>query len=648
MIPPVFRMKSGLAPLILFLLTAAIYIGCAATPALIDEADCGHAIASRELLHTGDWAVLHINGVRWLEKPPLLFWIVAASYRVLGQSTFSTRLPTAIAMILLVLLLYEFGRRWFGARAGFYAGLIMATSFGVFLNTRMTIAEALYTLAFTTCFYLFLRAWDGSLPMRPACWGAAVMMCLAVLARGLIGAIFPVAAASCFFSGDRRLATLARTSVAFKRADLYRQAIPWHVIAGSRVKGFYWFYFVNEHFLRALNRRVPMDYQPVPRLMWWAEHLIWFFPWSLFGYFALRELAPVRLWRSRVTLLRGPVASTVEAASEQACLAEPRLLLFCWAGFIMLFFTISSRLEYYSFGAWPAVAILIGVGLANAEVAKKPLASRLQGALALVGFTVSAILGALVWMSRNVQAKGDIATLLASKPQEYYQHEFSRAADLTTPAFAALRGQVITTIVVFAFGFGAAWLLRLRRHAMAATLVTALSATGLIFAAHSAMIVFEPKLSSRLLAEQIGARFSPGDRILLYGDFYGGCTVSFYTGHRLWIWNGRYYGLEFGSHYPDAPQIFLDDQQFASFWQAPKRVFLVVPEDHQEQALERLPPDSAYVFAQSGGKTVYVNHPFGPDEPTIALGRQATAKTFAGVRRFNILSSKSRSPISSR
>src|ERR1700683_1573863 len=158
-------MKRGLAPILLLLLTAGIYIGCAATPALIDEADCGHAIASRELLQTGDWAVLHINGIRWLEKPPLLFWMVAASYRVLGQSAFSTRLPIAIVMILLVLLLYEFGRRWFGERAGFYSGLIMATSFGVFLNTRAMIAEALYTLAFTIVFYLFLRAWEGSLPM---------------------------------------------------------------------------------------------------------------------------------------------------------------------------------------------------------------------------------------------------------------------------------------------------------------------------------------------------------------------------------------------------------------------------------------------------------------------------------------------------
>ncbi len=228
------------------------------------------------------------------------------------------------------------------------------------------------------------------------------------------------------------------------------------------------------------------------------------------------------------------------------------------------------------------------------------------------------MLGALLWMSRNVQVKGDIAGLLGSKPQEYYRYEFSRAADLTTQAFAALRGEAIATMVVFVLGFGAAWLLRRRQRALAATLVTALAATGLIFAAHSAMIVFEPKLSSRVLAEQIGAYLQPGDRILLYGDFYGGCTVSFYTRQKLWIWNGRYYGLAFGSNYPDAPQIFLDDQQFPAFWQVPERVFLVVPENHQEEALERLPPNSTYVFAQSGGKTVYVNHSVEPNEPTIA------------------------------
>jgi 4-amino-4-deoxy-L-arabinose transferase-like glycosyltransferase len=611
-------MKRGLAPVLLLLLTAGIYIGCAATPALVDESDCGHAIASHEMLQTGDWAVLHINGIRWLEKPPLLFWMVAATYRVLGQTTFTTRLPNAIAMILLVLLVYEFGRRWFGGRAGLYSGLIFATSFGVFLNTRSMIAEPMYALAFTAVFYLFLRAWEGSLPMRPACWTAAVITALAVLARGLIGVIFPVAGIVLFLLATggwrrwRELPWLSSTLI------FLAVAVPWHVIVGSRVKGFYWFYFINEHFLRAVNKRTSMDYQPVPRLLWWAEHLIWFFPWSVFVYFGIREWPPIRLWRNRSAALAARGSLPAAGNGEEPYRAEPRLLLFCWAGFIMLFFTISSRLEYYSFGAWPAIAMLLGAGLASAEEAKQALATGLQGALALIGLTLSAGFGALLWISRGVKVQGDIASLLGSKPEEYYRHAFSNAADLTTQAFAALRGEVIATMAVFVFGFGAAWLLRRRRRELAATLVTALAAAGLILAAHSAMIVFEPKLSSRLLADEINQHWQPGDRILLYGDFYGGCTVSFYTGQKLWIWNGRYYGLAFGSNYPDAPQIFLDDSQFPSFWQTPGRVFLVVPENHQQEALDRLPPNSTYVFAQSGGKTVYVNHAVEPGEPTIA------------------------------
>ena len=98
-------MKRGLAPLLLLLLTAGIYVGCAATPALIDEADCGHAIASRELLQTGDWAVLHINGIRWLEKPPLMIWITAAFFKLFGVSEFCARAGSALSGVAIVALL---------------------------------------------------------------------------------------------------------------------------------------------------------------------------------------------------------------------------------------------------------------------------------------------------------------------------------------------------------------------------------------------------------------------------------------------------------------------------------------------------------------------------------------------------------------
>ena len=184
--------------LLLLALTLGIYLATAAEPALVDESDCGHAIAAREVRESGDWAVLHINGIRYLDKPPLHYWIVAASYALLGESAFSTRLSLALAVTGLVWMVYVFGRRFFGEDAGFYAGLVMATSFGTFLFTRTMIPEAIYALLFTAAFYLFLRAWTGSLSPRAGYWGCAAIIGLAVLTRALIGVVLPVAALTLF------------------------------------------------------------------------------------------------------------------------------------------------------------------------------------------------------------------------------------------------------------------------------------------------------------------------------------------------------------------------------------------------------------------------------------------------------------------
>src|SRR5208282_4598807 len=151
------------ALLILLGLSLLIYVGNAAHPALLDDADGGHAVASQEMVRTGDWAVLHINGIRWMEKPPLHYWAVAASYLLLGESAFSTRLPLALAVAGLVVMIYVFGRRFFGDRAGFYAGLVMCTSIGTYMFTRIMIPEAIYALEFTAAFYLFLLAWTGTI-----------------------------------------------------------------------------------------------------------------------------------------------------------------------------------------------------------------------------------------------------------------------------------------------------------------------------------------------------------------------------------------------------------------------------------------------------------------------------------------------------
>src|ERR1017187_7835605 len=115
--------------LCLLVLSAGLYIGTAGSPALDDEdVDAAHAMVSQEMLQRNDFVVMYMDGVRYLIRPPMHFWMVAASYKLLGESEFATRLPLALAIVGMVLLTFEFGRRFFGKRAGLYGALAIATS----------------------------------------------------------------------------------------------------------------------------------------------------------------------------------------------------------------------------------------------------------------------------------------------------------------------------------------------------------------------------------------------------------------------------------------------------------------------------------------------------------------------------------------
>src|SRR5215467_10180188 len=142
-------MSRRLSILLLLLISAVIYIGTATKPALLDDADAAHALVSREMLQRGDWVVMYENGIRYLEKAPIHFWMVAVSYKLFGQGAFQTRLPLSLSVIGLTLMIYFFARRFFGEREGFYGGIVMATSVGLYMFTRVMIPEAIFALEMT-------------------------------------------------------------------------------------------------------------------------------------------------------------------------------------------------------------------------------------------------------------------------------------------------------------------------------------------------------------------------------------------------------------------------------------------------------------------------------------------------------------------
>ena len=589
--------------LCLLLLSAGLYIGTAWTPALDDEdVDAAHALVSQEMLQRHDFVVMYMDGVRYLIRPPMHFWLVAASYKLFGESEFATRLPVGLAVVGIVLLTFEFGRRFFGRRAGFYGALAVATSVGMFIFTRNMIPEAIYTLAFEGIFYLFLRSWTGSLDSRVGYWGAAALCAVAVLTRALIGLLFPAGAIVAFITMTggwhrwRELRLFSSTGI------FLALAAPWHILAGLRTPGFFWAFFINEHLNRALGTRLPHDYGAVPLWAWWGAHLIWLFPWSFFIPLAFRELPlSPRAWRQGQT------------PDMQA-----RLLLMAWAGVILAFFTLESgsRLEYYSFGAWPAMAMLLGLGIARAEESDGPWLRPIQRVLAGLSVLLAAVAGYFVWGSLHIQAASDVSQHLEMRSPEAYLTSMVHLLDLTPESVSDLRLPIILSAVSLLGAFVAAWILRERRVRLFPSIALALGMVGFILAAHIAHDVLNPTLSSRSLAMEIKKNLRPEDQIALYGDIRVAPGIAFYSHRDVLLYNATGSNLEFGSHYPDAPKRFFDDQDFRQLWKSKGRVYLVVPAEHKEEVRERLPGNSMWVLAETGGKTAYVNQP--PDQGNLA------------------------------
>jgi 4-amino-4-deoxy-L-arabinose transferase-like glycosyltransferase len=251
-------------------LWAVIYMTGISRPALLDDVDTVHAEAAREMLQRHDWVTLYTNGFRYLEKAPLLYWSLAASYKIFGVSDWSTRLPLMLGVLALLLATYRLGRYVYGESGGLYAGVVLVTSLGLFIFTRFLIPEVLVALWLTLGYYFFLRSLEEENPSRFACWGFAAMCALNVLTKGLIGLVFPAGAIGLYLLLTGNLRRLLRLRVVSSTIVFLAIAAPWHILAALRnpaqgqARGFLWFYFINEHVMRFLGKRVPPGYDTVP------------------------------------------------------------------------------------------------------------------------------------------------------------------------------------------------------------------------------------------------------------------------------------------------------------------------------------------------------------------------------------------------
>jgi len=273
--------------LLILLLWAAIYVAGMFTPALLDDVDSLHAEAAREMVLTHDWVTLHTDGIRYLEKAPLMYWGVAASYTVFHHvSDWATRLPLMLGVLALLLVTYKLGKHSYGETGGLCSAVVLATAIGPYIFTRFQIPDLMVGLWLTLGFYFFLLSLEEDPPSRLTCWGFAVACALNVLTKGLIGLVFPAGAIGLYLILTRNLRHLLKLRLVSSTLVFLVVAAPWHILAARRnpsqgpVRGFLWFYFVNEHFLRYVNKRVPPGYDTVPLLIFWGLLILWLLPWS--------------------------------------------------------------------------------------------------------------------------------------------------------------------------------------------------------------------------------------------------------------------------------------------------------------------------------------------------------------------------------
>jgi 4-amino-4-deoxy-L-arabinose transferase-like glycosyltransferase len=641
------------------------------TPPLLDDADSVHAEVSREMLLRHDWVTLYANGIRYLEKAPLLYWSMATSFKLFGIHTATARLPLAFTVLALTLVVEVFARRAFASiRAGLYAGLLLLSSFGIFIFTRIIIPDAIVCLWLTLALYCYwLSEGDqahqdqtplgqkspgtpsfavssrrmGSMPSTREpnpllCWAFAACCALNVLTKGLIGVVFPVLIVLAHLALTRRniravLASIKELAPISSTIVFLAIAAPWHIFIAlanptqghpgnltfthhhwsvplptdGNVHGWLWFYFINEHLLRYLNLRVPRDYDTVPLYLFWGLLLLWLMPWSAFLLRALRTVP----WRKS---LRPLVSIRTLTAAEST-----RLLLGLWAAIPLLFFSLSTRQEYYVLPSLPPLILLLAAWL-NDEAAEaesftvpNPLTragQRISVVLLTLGAIAALIAGFFVLHAQPPGPNTGLATLLKQNPSNYAL-SFGHFLDLNIQAMSAFRDPLLLTAIALFIGTLANWLCRANYKPHAANLWLAAATFAFLLAAHIGLQIFSPILTSCQLAAAIAPVLKPDDLIVVDGEYESASTLGFYL-HRpdtnaqpIHILNGRSSNLWYGSFFPDAPRIFEDDISLNLKWTETRRIFLWQDLSDPVPSL----PGKTYFIAQSGGKEILSNQP---------------------------------------
>lgn len=544
--------------LLLFLASLFLYFGGLGSYGLLEPDEGRYSEIPREMLESGDFITPRLNYVKYFEKPALHYWLTAASFAVFGENEFAGRFWPALLALGSVLATWILARRLYGASAAFFSSLILATSLLHFAIGRINIIDMPLSFFLTAAMVGLWFGIEGTREEEAAKGRRYLLvfyagMALAVLSKGLIGVVLPGGILFWYLLLTRRWSLVRRVLFVPGILLFFALTVPWFFEVCRRNGDFFYFFFIQEHFLRYATT-MHGRYEPM-----------WFFiPIMIVGFFPWAGLLPGAI-RSAIPL---PLRMVGREKRDE-------LFLILWFGVVFVFFSMSSsKLIPYIVPAAPPLAILMGRYLTRCveeEDVKRTGRFLLWNSLLLVPF-----IGALLvypFFNDRIAA--------------------GRLLPYSLPVAAAL--------ILFVFS---GWHSFLRRNFRRLVLFLCVLSFANMFAFGRVFLLYDSLLTARELAGKIAEIRNEGDVVAQFANYDQG--LPFYLKQRIVLVN--YLGeLEFGALQETDPSWFIDEKRLAELWTGDRRVILVVDSDHKEYVEQRTGLSLPKPSAETAQRFVFVN-----------------------------------------
>jgi len=521
---------------------------------LIDPDEGRYAEIPREMLERGDLITPTLNYVKYFEKPPLLYWINAASMKLFGLNEFSARLPSALCGLLTILVTYLIARQIYDRRTALFSAVILGTSTGFVLQSRIILTDMLLTLCLTAGLGAFIVAAQRDEGRRdsPLVWYLFYLFCaLAVLAKGLVGIVFPGGIIFFFLMLGWRWRILGRMHLISGLLLFLAVVVPWFAVVSHRNPEFLHFFFIREHFER-FTSTVHGRYKPfwffVPVL------LVTMLPWS-----CLIPGALGRAWSER---------------RREA--GQAGMFLLIWVAVIFLFFSLSSsKLVPYILPVVPPLSILISHRICRLPGGRD---RGLKGASIGMGIILTTLGVAVLGYARLPQAVSLLADQMPalSGPLNQFVKNIPKVSGLGCLAIGSLfliqgivalkssgryTGQLLVTICLCSF------LLEI----LVPRLILGSIAQNESFR--------ELAMKARSVADQ-------DTSIVTFRPMQGVC---WYLGRRVMV-TGKLDELEFGSTQGDQSAWFPDRKALLTLWGSDRQTLVFLKDNEFAELLPALHP----------------------------------------------------------